>query len=225
MTQAKMRTGEDYLRSLKDGRRVYVDGELVTDVVVHPAFREAARSLAHLFDIAAAPEHRELMTYPSPATGAPVWRAWQIPKSHAELRAKRLAAEKWAEETFGLMGRTPDHVAGFIAGYAAKPGLFAAAGQRFADNLLAIYQHLRDNHLYVAYAIVPPQIDRSKPAHQQKDPALYAGVVKERDGGIVISGAQQLATGGAISDYIHLACIQPLPPGDDNYANCLAVPV
>jgi aromatic ring hydroxylase len=65
MTQAKMRTGEDYLRALKDGRRVYVDGELVTDVVAHPAFREAARSLARLFDIAAAPEHRELMTYPS----------------------------------------------------------------------------------------------------------------------------------------------------------------
>jgi aromatic ring hydroxylase len=29
-------------------------------------------------------------------------------------------AETWAEATFGLMGRTPDHVAGFIAGYAAK---------------------------------------------------------------------------------------------------------
>src|ERR1700730_7945376 len=100
MTQAKMRSGAEYLRSLKDGRRIYVDGQPVKDVVSHPAFREAARSVAHLFDVAAAPEHRELMTYPSPATGAPVWRAWQIPKSHADLRAKRRAAEKWAEATF-----------------------------------------------------------------------------------------------------------------------------
>ena len=84
---------------------------------------------------------------------------------------------------------------------------------------------MRDNHIYCSYAIVPPQIDRSKPAHQQSDPTLYAGVVKERDDGIVIAGAQQLATGAAISDYIQLSCIQPLPPGDDNYANCLAVPV
>ena len=75
MAQATMRSGEEYLRSLKDGRRVYADGELVGDVAAHPAFREAAKSLAHLFDVAAAPEHRELMTYPSPATGAPVWRA------------------------------------------------------------------------------------------------------------------------------------------------------
>jgi 4-hydroxyphenylacetate 3-monooxygenase len=72
---------------------------------------------------------------------------------------------------------------------------------------------------------VPPQIDRSKPAHKQSDPTLYAGVVKERDDGIVITGAQQLATGGAISDYIQLSCIHPLAPGDENYANCLAVPV
>ena len=84
---------------------------------------------------------------------------------------------------------------------------------------------MRDNHLYASYAIVPPQIDRSKPAHKQSDPTLYAGVVKERDDGIVISGAQQLATGGVLSDYIHLSCIHPLQPGDENYANCVAVPV
>src|SRR5271155_1705764 len=162
-----MRSGAEYLRSLKDGRCVYVDGERVADVTPHPAFREAAKSVARLFGIAAAPEHREVMPYPSPKTGAPVWRAWQIPKSHADLRLKRLAAETWAEATFGLMGRTPDHVAGFIAGYAAKPALFAAAGAHFGDNLTKIYEHLRDNHLYATYAIVPPQIDRSKPAHQQ----------------------------------------------------------
>src|ERR1700684_685038 len=96
----KMRSGEEYLRSLKDGRHVYADGELVKDVTTHPAFREAAKSVARLFDVAAAPENRELMTYPSPRTGAPVWRAWQIPRSHADLRAKRLAAEAWAEATF-----------------------------------------------------------------------------------------------------------------------------
>src|SRR6266566_6253247 len=220
-----MRTGAEYLRSLRDGRRVFVDGERVKDVTAHRAFREAARSLARLYDIAAAPQMRELMTFISPKTGQPVQRAWQIPRSHADLRARRLFSETWAEATFGLMGRTPDHVAGFFCGYAATPGVLAAGGQNFADNVVAFYEHLRDNHLYASYAIVPPQIDRSKPAHKQSDPTLYAGVVKERDDGIIICGAQQLATGGAISDIIHLICIHPLQPGDENYANCLAVPV
>jgi 4-hydroxyphenylacetate 3-monooxygenase len=220
-----MRRGDDYLRSLKDGRRVFVDGEPVKDVTAHPAFRQAARSIAMLYDIAAQPGLRERMTFTSPKTGEPVQRGWQIPRTHADLRARRLFSETWAEATFGLMGRAPDHVAGFFAGYAAVPQFFAGAGKQFADNLVAFYEFMRDNHVYCSYAIVPPQIDRSKPAHKQSDPTLYAGVVKERDDGIVISGAQQLATGGAISDYIQLSCIQPLAPGDENYANCLAVPV
>ena len=41
-----MRTGAEYLRSLNDGRRVFVDGERVKDVTEHPAFRQAARSIA-----------------------------------------------------------------------------------------------------------------------------------------------------------------------------------
>jgi 4-hydroxyphenylacetate 3-monooxygenase len=220
-----LRTGAEYLRSLDDGRQVFLDGKRVADVSKHPAFREAARSVARLYDIAAAPENRELMTFASPKTGQPVLRAFQIPKTHADLRARRLFHEEWAEATFGLMGRTPDHVAGFFCGYAAVPSVFAAGGQKYADNVVRFYERMRDEHLYVSYVIVPPQIDRSKPAHKQSDPALYAGVVKERDDGIVISGAQQLATGGAISDWLHLSCIHPLQPGDENYANCLAVPI
>ena len=224
-TAASMRTGAEYLRSLRDGRQVFVDGEKVADVTAHPAFREAARSVARLFDIAAAPENRDRMTFLSPKTGMPVWRAYQIPKDHADLRARRLFSETWAEATFGLMGRSPDHVASFFTGYAAVPSLFAAGGQKFADNVVAFYEKMRDEHLYLSYAIVPPQIDRSKPAHKQSDPTLYAGVIKERGDGIVISGAQQVATGGVFSDWIHLSCIHPLQPGDENYANCVAVPV
>ena len=220
-----MRSGAEYLKSLDDGRRVFVDGEQVGNVATHPAFREAARSVARLYDIAAAPENRELMTFTSPKTGQPVWRAFQIPRTHADLRARRLFSETWAEATFGLMGRSPDHVASFFTGYAAVPGLMGSAGQKFADNVVAFYEKMRDEYLYLSYAIVPPQIDRSKPAHKQSDPTLHAGVVKERDDGIVISGAQQVATGGILSDWLHLSCIHPLQPGDENYANCLAVPI
>jgi 4-hydroxyphenylacetate 3-monooxygenase len=220
-----LRTGAEYLASLNDGRQVFVEGERLADVSAHKAFREAARSVARLYDLAAAPELRERMTFASPKTGAPVLRAYQIPRDAVGLRERRLFSETWAEATFGLMGRTPDHVAGFFSGFAAVPSVFAAAGQQFADNLVAFYEQIRDRHLYLSYAIVTPQIDRSKPAHKQSDPTLYAGVVKERDDGIVISGCQQLATGGPLSDWLYLSCIQPLPPGDENYANGVAVPI
>ena len=66
-----LRTGSEYLASLNDGRQVFLDGERVADVSKHLAFREAARSIARLYDIAAASENRELMTFTSPKTGQP----------------------------------------------------------------------------------------------------------------------------------------------------------
>ncbi len=38
-------TGPQYLESLRDGREVYLYEERVRDVVTHPAFRTAARSI------------------------------------------------------------------------------------------------------------------------------------------------------------------------------------
>ena len=61
-----MRTGDSYVESLRDGRNVILDGEHVDDVSTHPAFADAARSVARLYDFAADPANRELMTYESP---------------------------------------------------------------------------------------------------------------------------------------------------------------
>ena len=65
------RSGADYIRGLKDGRTVLLDGERVDDVATHPAFAGAVQSIARLFDIANDPANRELMTYPSPRDGRP----------------------------------------------------------------------------------------------------------------------------------------------------------
>ena len=43
-----LKTGAEHLESLRDGRQVYIGGEKVLDVTVHPAFRNAARSFAML---------------------------------------------------------------------------------------------------------------------------------------------------------------------------------
>lgn len=220
-----MRTGSDYLASIaNDGRRVFIDGTCVTDVTTHPAFREAARSIAGLFDLIAEPAQRELLTFASPRSGEPVSKAYLIPRSRADLTARRTALWRLAEESFGFMGRTPEHVAGFFTAFAAAPSVWARTERRYYDNVVAFYERMRDESLYVAYTIVPPQIDRSKPAHKQADPTLYAGVVAENDRGIVIKGAQMLGTGAALADYIHLSCIHPLQPGDENYAISVAIP-
>ena len=224
--QGGLRTGAQYLAALRNaGRRVFIDGEEVRDVTSHPAFAEPAKTIAGLFDIACNPANADLMTYASPTSGAPVNRIWQLPDSIDALNQRRAAIERWSEESLGYMGRTPDHVAGFFAGFAAAPQVLARDGNaQFADNALRFYEFLRDNDVYITYTTVPPQIDRSKPAHQQEPSDLYCGVVKERDDGIVIKGAQMLGTGSVFSDYVHQSTIHPMRPGDENHAISLIVP-
>src|SRR5262245_6524983 len=70
-----MRSGANYIDSVRDdGRCIIHDGEVVRDVAMHPAFRSAVRSVARLWDIAADPANREIMTFPSPKTSKPVLR-------------------------------------------------------------------------------------------------------------------------------------------------------
>src|ERR1700710_1315208 len=122
-----LRTGAEYIRSIgQDGRQVFLNGKLVRDVTVHPAFKGAVQTVARLYNIAAAPENRELMTFESPTSHSPVLRCYQIPGTIEALAERRRMSEKWAEATCGLMGRSPDHVAGFLSGFAAKPEVFGA---------------------------------------------------------------------------------------------------
>ena len=91
------RTGAQYTDSLRDGRTVYLDGALVQDPGTHPAYRNAVRSVARLYDFQEAPENRELMTFPSPDTGQTVGRCWQLPTSYQELVQRRNSLVAWAE--------------------------------------------------------------------------------------------------------------------------------
>jgi 4-hydroxyphenylacetate 3-monooxygenase len=219
------RSGQDYIAGLRDDRAIFVDGQRVTDVADHPAFRHAIRSVARLYDIAASPEHRDVMTYPSPRTGRPVNKAFLLPRTRDDLTARRAAHKCWADASYGLMGRSPDFMASLLVGFALRPDVFARGGPQFADNVARYYARVRDEDLFVSHVMIPPQADRSKTSHEQVDPQLCAGVVAERSDGIVISGAQILGTASAISDEVFLSCIVPLRPGDENYAISLAVPI
>lgn len=218
------RSGEDFMRGLRDGRTVLLSGERVADVTAHPAFASGVRSVAHLYDLAHRSSHSELMTYSSPRDGRPINKAWLVPRTREDLSARRRAIKFWADATYGFLGRSPDHVASFFAGFAGSPAFFARGGQEFADNLLRFAAKAADEDLYVSYVIVHPTIDRAKPAHQQAEAYLYAGVAAERDSGIVLRGAQMLGTGSVISDYILVTVILPLKPGDEDYAISCVVP-
>jgi len=218
-----MRTGAEFLSDLTDDREIYIDGERVKDVATHPAFAPIATSIAELFDIAADPANG--MQYTAPETGRTANRAFSIPRSAEDLRARREAIEVWASHTHGWVGRSPDHVATFLAAFAAHPEQFATEPRDLAANVTRHYQRLLDENLYVSYAIIPPQISRATTASGWDGDFLQVGVVEEREDGIVVRGSQMLATGGAVADEIFVSCIKPLTPEDTDFAIGFMLPV
>ena len=220
-----MRRGDDYVASLRDGRDVYLDGERVKDVTIHPAFEAPIRLIRDTYERARSDEAREVTTCLDPATGERMGAMWLIPRSADDLGIRRRVHRFWAEPSYGLMGRTPDHVASVITALASARDFFARGGPRFADNVVRFHEKACREDLYLSYAIVPPQVDRVRPAHQHHEPFLHPGVVRERDDGIVLRGAQSIATSAVLSDWLFLSYITPLAAGDDDYAISVVLPI
>src|SRR5205823_2868811 len=75
-------------------------------------------------------------TYVDPTTGRRHSTMWLVPRSAEDLGARRRVHRLWAEPSYGLMGRTPDHVACVLSAFAGWRQLFDRGGTRFGDNVV-----------------------------------------------------------------------------------------
>jgi 4-hydroxyphenylacetate 3-monooxygenase len=167
------------------------------DVTTHPAFRNAARTVAAIYDMKADPANREIMSF---AEGGDHYSMYYLQaRTQEDLRRRMRAHRMIADMTYGLFGRSPDHVAGFVTGMAMSPDVFAAGSRPYAENIANYYRHMRDEDIYAAYAVVPPQAARDPAFYQKQNlPIPSLQVVREDDDGVVISGMKMLATAAVL---------------------------
>ena len=217
--------GTQHLEALRDGREIYINGELVDDVTTHRAFRNSTRSIASLYDFQAAGDNVERMTFASPATGDRVNLQWRLPTCYEELATRRQAIEAWNEVHFGFMGRAPDHVASTLVGFMMGIDLLEAHDPNRAAALRDYFAFVRDNDHYVTYVIVNPQGDRSKATSDQGDEFHTVAIVDEDSEGIVVKGAKMLGTATAMCNEVLVASLMPLQEGEERYAVTFAVPM
>ena len=230
-----LRTGSAYLKALKDGRQVYLGGELIDDVTDHPAFRNATRAVASLYDVTSAPENVDSLTYVEPETGKRCNAIFLRPRNAADLALRRAVHTAWADKTWGLIGRSPDHVAAFITGMACMSEVADSHQQGFGKNILNYWRYIRDNDLFLAYAVVPPAGAKGteavaipqKGAVGKTDWADNAGlrVVSEDASGVTVRGFKILATGAILADEILVGNVLPLSPGQEAYAITFGISV
>jgi 4-hydroxyphenylacetate 3-monooxygenase len=218
------KTGLEHIKSLQDGRAVYIDGEQVTDVTRHHAFRNSVASAAALYDYQAAPENIEQMTFALDGANRRVSRGWQIPRSYSEMVERRRALMAWAECSFGFMGRSPDHLASALVGQRIGLDVFKRHNEARAKAFADYFDYASRSDLFLTYVIINPQADRSKDWGDQDDD-LVARVVDEDPTGITIRGAKMLGTSSIMANEVFVANLQPLKPGEEDLAFCCAVPM
>jgi 4-hydroxyphenylacetate 3-monooxygenase len=218
------RTGAAHLKSLQDGRAVYIDGAKVDDVTEHRAFHHAVRSAALLYDFQARPENIERMTFLPPSGTARVNRCWEMPRSYDELVRRREALVAWSETNCGFMGRSPDHVASTLVGQVMGIEVFRRHGEARAKALLDYFDYARSRDLFLTYVLINPQGDRSK-AQREQEEHLVAQVVDEDAAGITVRGAKMLGTSAVMANEVLVATLQPLRPGEERFALSFALPM
>jgi len=222
MTTCK--TGAEHIKSLKDGRTVYIDGELVTDVTEHPAFRNSVRAAAMLYDFQAKPENTELMTFKLDGSNRRVNRAWQMPRNHAEMVQRRKALQAWAQLSCGFLGRSPDHLASALVGQRMGIDVFRKHGEDRAKALAGYFEEASRNDYFLTYVIINPQAERGKDWGEQAE-ELVARVVDEDSSGVTIRGAKMLGTSSIMANEVLVANLQPLKPGEEDFAFSCALPM
>jgi 4-hydroxyphenylacetate 3-monooxygenase len=222
------RTGQEYVDRLAQTRPVVeINGErVVGPITEHPALAGIVRSYAELYDLQHDPELRDVLTYESPTSGERFGTSFMVPRDSDDLDKRRAAFKAWADHSLGTLGRTGDYLNSSLMALSQAGGWFAQADSRFADNIAAYYEKVRNEDLLTTHTLIPPQANRAVGPGQQVDGrALGAHVVSEDGNGIVIRGARMLATIGPIADELLVfpSTVLKGTPEDTPYAFAFAI--
>jgi 4-hydroxybutyryl-CoA dehydratase/vinylacetyl-CoA-Delta-isomerase len=209
-----LKTSQQYIASLNDGRVTYWNGESIGNVSQHPLFEEAVAIAAADYDYDA-PGRRDATVYVA-EDGSNANRIFQIPieEEHLHKRIEFFQASSIVAQVTGV----------YMALLSAKDAV-AAVNPRYAENIEAVYKYARDNDLRAAEVITDPKGDRKRRAHEQDDPDLYLRIVSRNHEGIVVRGAKLHITGASLCHELVVLPTKGMKPEESDYAVAFSIPV
>jgi 4-hydroxybutyryl-CoA dehydratase/vinylacetyl-CoA-Delta-isomerase len=221
-----IKTPQQYLESLKDGRVVYCNGDRVTDVTEHPILKVCRDWMAMDYVLNNDPKYQDLLTETN-GDGQRVSFALMPQKSREDLLRLREIVKLWARV---CLGKPPG------AKFVAKDGLNALTvvspridkkyGTHYAENVEAYRKHLQENDLAFALAMTDVKGDRRlRPSHQTPHQDYYVRIVEERKDGILVSGAKTHISQAPLCNELLVVPCRAMKEDDQAYAVAFAVPV
>jgi 4-hydroxyphenylacetate 3-monooxygenase len=203
-----MRTGAEYRKALRDGRRVWIMGEgWAEDVTTHPATRAMVDEYSAWYDRHLDPEWREILLSPQMANGELLPWASVAPRSSADLVGMGRSFAKTIFLSAGNITHTPAY------GNLIALGVLTAAqsGDAPAEHIAAAAAYRDDiarSGRFLTYCGGAPIIgQRLRP-----DPAdrVALKLIRETDAGIVISGRLGMHTSPAYAEDVYVGALSRL---------------
>ena len=222
-----IKTGSEYLGSLRDGRDVWMRGQPVRDVTTEPGLARGARTLAEFIDRQQDAGLLDRLTFVEEGERYPM--AFLLPRTPEDVRRRGAAFYEWAKWSNGMFGRTPDYKNSSVMAFAgAAEFLNESPGPvDFAANMRAYYEEARRADLVLTHTLVNPQFNAELVRQGRSSPEVALRVVKETDAGIVVEGARLLATLGPLANEIEVFPSTLLKAAEENipFAFAFTLPI
>jgi 4-hydroxyphenylacetate 3-monooxygenase len=182
-----IRTGGEYLDSIRDSREVYIGGERVNDLAAHPMLKPLIDIRARIYDMQHETATREVLAYREDDDWNAV--ANKLPRSHGDWWDKRRATDTILDAIGGVVTRVGDETVGEMWSLFDGQSLLDEVDAQFSANIRTHINAVLKTDPFHVSANTDPKGDRSKPP-QEQDPDMLLHVVKETDAGIVVRGAK-----------------------------------
>ncbi len=182
-----IRTGSEYIDSIRDAREVYINGERVKDLAAHPMLKPLIDIRARIYDMQHETATQRLLAYREDDE----WNAIanKLPRTHGDWSDKRRATDTILEDIGGIVTRVGDETVGEMWSLFDGQSVLDEVDPQFSVNIRThVDAVLRGDPFHVS-ANTDPKGDRSKPP-QEQDPDMLLHVIKETDAGIVVRGAK-----------------------------------
>lgn len=218
-----IRTVEQYLESMDDGREVYCLGERVKDVRTHPTISTIIRFAAMDYALPNDPKFRDLFVTQN-EEGEDVNFLFVAPRSPEDLVRRR--------ECY-ITGIRSGGVILHCMGIDALAAITVAAHKmdkeldtHYVDNVEAYRKHLQKNDLGITGAMTDVKGDRSlHPSQQKQHKDFYLRVVDRQKDGIIVRGAKaHISASPCANEAIVLPC-RTHGEADKDYALAFATPL
>lgn len=214
-----LRSGDNFLSSLDDGRTVWFNGKRVESITDHPELSPIAQTVADVYDLHHNPKLAPQLTC-TLETGRTISASYRPLDSREAIAERRKTIDFWARRSGGVAGRLPDYQAIINSGLHDMRQVLAAGNPQWADNISNWFKMVRDHDLLQTHAFADAPRDRSRP---EADPG-YLKIVERRADGIIINGAKSIATIAPIADEF-LGLTSPRPNIQADEVLFFAVPM